>query len=90
MPGSRKQQCCTSRIALLLALGTGLSQGASTVASYMTGLDGRLYSPWSPLPLSSLQVRRRSKPSKKTIAYWPIAPRAMSISKPGGFGADYW
>lgn len=42
MPRPRQQLRRTTRIALLLALGTGISQGASAVAGYMTGLDGRL------------------------------------------------
>lgn len=41
MPRSRQQLRRTSRIALLMALGTGLSQGASVVAGYVTGLEGR-------------------------------------------------
>jgi hypothetical protein len=42
MRRSRRQLRRASQAAVLLALGTGLSQGASVVAGYVTGLDGRL------------------------------------------------
>jgi D-alanyl-D-alanine carboxypeptidase len=54
MPKSRQQLRRMSRIALLLALGTGLSQGASAIAGYMTGLDGRLLAVVALVAVSSL------------------------------------
>jgi hypothetical protein len=41
MPRSRKQRRRTSRIALLVALGSGLSQGIAVTAGYVTGLEPR-------------------------------------------------
>jgi len=54
MPRSRQQLRRTSRVALLLALGSGLSQGASSIAGYMTGLDGRLLAVFTLVALTSL------------------------------------
>jgi len=54
MPRSRQQLRRTSRIALLLALGTGLSQGAGAIAGYMTGLDGRLLAVFALVTVTSL------------------------------------
>jgi D-alanyl-D-alanine carboxypeptidase len=41
MPRSRQRLIRSSRIALLVALGTGLSQGVGVIAGYVTGLEGR-------------------------------------------------
>ena len=54
MPRSRQQLRRTSRVALLVALGSGLSQGASAIAGYMTGLDGRLLTVFTLVALTSL------------------------------------
>jgi hypothetical protein len=42
MPRPRLQLRRTSRIALLVALGSGVGQAAAVVAGYVTGLSGRL------------------------------------------------
>ena len=51
---SRRQLRRTSRIALLLALGSGLSQGASVVAGYITGAESRLLAVFCLVSVTSL------------------------------------
>ncbi len=41
MPDLRRLLRRTSQAAVLLALGTGLSQGTSVIAGYITGQEGR-------------------------------------------------
>jgi hypothetical protein len=43
-----------TRIAFLLALGSGLSQGMSVVAGYVTGTDGRMLAVFALLAAASL------------------------------------
>jgi hypothetical protein len=54
MPRSRLQLRRTSRIALLVALGSGLGQGAAVVAGYITGLEGRFLAVFALAGVTSL------------------------------------
>jgi hypothetical protein len=75
-----------SRIALLLALGSGLSQGASVVAGYVTGLEGRLIAVFCLVIATSLLAASpviMDEIKKISIPNIPTTPTAGPLGCPG-------
>lgn len=72
MSSSRQRLRRTSRIALLVALGSGLTQGAAVIAGYVTGLEGRLLAVFTLVSATSLIALTPEvlQPGKK-IRYYP-------------------